>query len=189
MMLVIEIVAVITGLTCVFLQTQENQWAWPFGILSVALYVYIFGESYLFSDLLLNSIFVVLNFYGWWNWSEYSPREEIVEISQLKKDKIQIWIIISILGTLVGGYLMDTQTRAAYPYPDAFVVVASLVAQIFLARKVIENWLIWVIVDIVAIVLYIMKGLNLTAMLFVAYLALSIMGHFKWQKKFSKSII
>jgi len=171
----LEVTAAIAGFICVFLQTRENVWAWPAGILSVALYAYIFRESSLYSDMILNSIFVILNIYGWWNWLKEGPNKETVQVTQLTKKGILTWLFVIITGTSLWGYIMDTRTDAAFAYGDAFTTVASLVAHL-------ENWSIWIIANIVSIYIYSLKVLYPTTILFICYLALSTLGYFTWKK-------
>ena len=182
---VLEVTAAIAGFICVFLQTRENVWAWPAGILSVALYAYIFRESNLYSDMILNSIFVILNIYGWWNWLKEGPDKEMVQVTRLTQNGILTWLFVIISGTAIWGYIMNTQTDAAFAYGDAFTTVASLVAQYLLARKVLENWPIWIIANIVSIYIYSQKGLYPTTILFTGYLALSTLGYFTWKRTLS----
>lgn len=178
----LEVTAAIAGFICVFLQTRENVWAWPAGILSVALYAYIFRESSLYSDMILNSIFVILNIYGWWNWLKEGPNKQTVQVTQLTKNGILTWLLVIVSGTAIWGYIMDTRTDAAFAYGDAFTTVASLVAQYLLARKVLENWSIWIIANIVSIYIYTQKGLYPTTILFICYLGLSTLGYFTWKR-------
>ena len=185
---ILEVTAAIAGFVCVFLQTRENVWAWPAGILSVALYAYIFRESSLYSDMILNSIFVVLNIYGWWNWLQRGPDQESIKVTRLTKQEIITWTLVIIFGTLGWGYIMDSQTDASFAYGDAFTTAASLVAQYLLARKVLENWPIWIIANIVSIFIYTQKELYPTTILFMGYFVLAILGYITWKRTLEGNI-
>lgn len=175
----IEVVAVIAGIVHVFLLTKGRVEAWPFGILSVALYIVIFQEARLYSDMLLHGIYVVLNFYGWWRWRKGSDEREY-PVSYMAWIERGVAVMLIILATIALGYVMDVKTDADFPFPDAFTTCASLVAQYLLAVKKRENWLIWMVVDVVAIYIYLIKGLYFTSGLYGVYLILSIIGWRKW---------
>ncbi len=182
--IVLEAVAVIAGILCVWLQTKEDIRAWPFGILSVILYVYIFHENYLYSDMILNAIYIILNIYGWWNWSRRKTEvKSEVPVQTISSQGHIILVVIIIVGTAIWGWNMGHFTRAQFVYYDAFTTVGSLVAQYLLAKKYLENWYVWIIVDLVAIPVYLAKGLHLTALLFGVYLALCIYGLLQWKKQ------
>lgn len=181
--LFLEIVAVITGFACVYLQTRENVLAWPLGIISVVLYVYIFWDVRLYSDMILNSIYIILNVYGWWTWQEKKEESDNLKIERLKWPGQLMALVTIIVGTYFWGTLMQQTTDASFPYGDAFTTITSLVAQFLLTRKVIDNWFLWIIADVVAIYIYCTKGIYLTAGLFVGYLLLCILGWVQWQNK------
>jgi nicotinamide mononucleotide transporter len=182
--IVLEILAAVCGVLCVCIQSQEKILAWPFGIISVFLYVFIFYETYLYSDVLLNATYVVLNIYGWWYWStQKGENKEVVEIIQLDFKGYLIWLLAIFFGTIALGSFMGNVLGASLPYLDAFTTSGSLVAQYLLAKKVLQNWLLWIVVDIVAINMYIYKNMYITAALFVGYLLLCILGYSKWQKE------
>ena len=173
----VEVIAVIAGVVHVFLLTKGRVEAWPFGILSVALYIIIFQEAKLYSDMLLHGVYVVLNFYGWWRWGKGKVE---YPVSYMRVVERIVALVVILFATLGLGYFMDVTTDADFPFPDAFTTSASLVAQYLLAVKKRENWLIWIVVDVVAIYIYLVKGLYFTSGLYGVYLILSIIGWRKW---------
>jgi nicotinamide mononucleotide transporter len=182
--LILQLVATITGILCVYLQTREKILAWPFGIISVSISAYIFLQSGLYSDVILHMVYVVLNIYGWWNWHT-SRRSDtsLAPILLLTKQAWFIWAITIVIGTGVLGVLMGHYTNASVPYFDAFTTVGSLVAQYLLAKKILQNWILWILVDVVAINVYIYKEIYIIAFLFLVYLMLSTKGYFDWKKQ------
>ncbi len=178
----LEAIAVITGLVHVFLLTREKVIAWPFGLLSVGLYVYIFQDARLYSDVILHLVYIGLNIYGWWNWSRKDADQATLPVSSLSRSARFLYLVFILAGTLVWGALMQRYTDASYPFPDAFTTVASLVAQFLLTRKKLENWLIWIVVDVVAMNIYALKGLYLTTGLYGVYLLICIKGLLDWQR-------
>lgn len=183
--LILQIIAAVTGVGCVYLQTQEKILAWPLGIISVGVSIYVFYTSRLYSDVLLHVVYVVLNIYGWWNWVQKRQSEEAVApILQMQRSGYLLWTLVIAVGTLTLGTLMQRWFGASLSYFDAFTTVGSFVAQFLLARKVMQNWTLWIIVDIVAINIYIYKGIYIIAALFAVYLVLCIKGYFDWRKSY-----
>lgn len=177
----LEIFAVLTGLLHVFLLTREKLIAWPLGILSVATYTLIFFDNKLYSDVILHIGYIALNIYSWWKWSSKANTSNHLPISYLNFT-FRIWILVLIiLGSSGLGWFMQQNTNADFPFGDAFTTVTSLTAQVLLAFKKRENWILWMVVDVVAISIYSAKGLYLTAGLYLLYLAISFMGWRSWK--------
>jgi len=158
-----EFIAMLAGISCVYLQTKEKIEAWFFGILHI--------------------ILLILNIYGWWYWSQKKKSDSSkAPILFFKSKDWLIWSAVIIISTPIWGYLMNTFFDASLAYLDAFTTVGSLVAQYLLAKKYLENWLIWIIVDVVAIGVYTYKELYFVAFLFLVYLVLCILGWKDWKK-------
>lgn len=181
---ILEIVATVSGLIHVFLLTREKIIAWPFGILTVALYVYIFYSTRLYSDAILHIFYIALNSFGWYNWARRRGNQEEVVISRLLPSQLALSTGVITVGALCWGYIMFTYTDADFAYFDAFIIVASLLAQYLLTQKKIDNWVMWIIVDLVAIPIYFLKGLYFTSGLYVVYLLLCISGLLTWRSIF-----
>ncbi len=178
----LELIATIAGLIHVYLLTRERLIAWPFGILSVAIYVYIFFVSRLYSDAILHVFYIGLNTYGWFHWMRRDQSSKRLPVTRLSGIHLAMVLGAIFLFTLIWGYVMDTRTDAYFAYFDAFTTVASLIAQFLLTRKKIDNWLIWIAVDLVAIPIYLAKGLYLTSGLYGVYLILCISGWLEWRR-------
>lgn len=184
--LILQIIAAVTGVGCVYLQTREVIWAWPLGIISVAVSIYVFYTSQLYSDVLLHAVYVILNAYGWWHWSTNKESgEALAPITQMRRNGYLVWALVLLAGTAAMGYFMGNFLGASLSYFDAFTTVGSFIAQFLLARKVLQNWLLWIIVDVVAINVYIYKGIYIIAALFAVYLLLSIKGYYDWRKSYA----
>ena len=178
----IEIVATVFGLACVILYMFRNVWAWPTGLVQVVLYCYIFYEVKLYSDLILHVIYVGLQLYGWYHWLYGGARRDSLPVRVLAPRTLAGWAALGLVGTLLWGTLMARYTDAALPYPDAFTTVLSLIAQWLLARKVLESWLFWIVVDVAAIGIYLVKGLYFTSGLYAAFLVLATLGFLQWRR-------
>lgn len=184
----IEAIAVVFGLACVWLCIRQNIWCWPTGLVQVALYLFIFYEVKLYSDMLLHGIYVLMQFYGWYWWlhggqSSGTPNTRL-PISRLSARAGIGWPLLVVCASLSLGWLMASQTDAALPYADAFTTVASLVAQWLLARKVLETWLFWIVVDLAAIGIYWHKALYLTSGLYACFLILALLGLLAWRRDY-----
>jgi len=181
-MTIIEIIATITGIIAVALQAKEKIEAWPFAIISVAIMAYIFFFSKLYSDFGLHIIYIVLNIFGWYVWVSKKETKEVAPTKILSTKGFLLSGLLAVLGTGVLGYIMNNYTDADLSYIDAFTTSGSLVAQYLLAKKYLQNWLIWIIVDVVAIPVYIYKELYFFAFLFLVYLVICVWGYISWKK-------
>ena len=182
----LETSGVITGILCVYLAAKNNILNWPTAIVSVIIYIFIFLEAKLYADMGLQVYFLVMNVYGWYFWSRRSKDEKVPVSSITPKE-----IILSIIGisvfTVALGFFLYKGTDASFPFIDSFCTACSLVAQIFLARKVMENWLIWIFVDIIYVGVYIAKDLHLTAGMYALYVYIAAMGYLEWRKEYRLS--
>ncbi len=188
----LEIIAVIISALAVWLTARRNVWCWPIGIVSVLLYARIFFDAKLYSDLLLQLIFAVMQLYGWWNWTHKKAAENAVE------DKLHIlpqrlsaagWgvgLLIGALGSVLLGYVMARYTDAHIPWIDSALTSFSLVAQFWMARKYIANWWLWIIVDVIYVGVYIYKDLQLTAGLYTLFIVLAVVGLVNWRRELSE---
>jgi nicotinamide mononucleotide transporter len=184
----LEIIGVITGLACVALAALNNIWNWPVAIVSVGIYIFIFFDSHLYADMGLQVYFMAMNFYGWYYWSKKPDTEEKIPVMRITGRETVYSIIAVIVFTVFLGSVLK-YTPASYPYIDSFCAACSLVAQVFLARKVLENWLIWIFVDIIYVGVYIFKHLDLTAIMYGVYVGLALWGYFDWRKDYKKQVL
>ncbi len=183
----LEVVAVITGLLCVYLAAKNKIWNWPFAIISVSIYGFIFYHNHLFADMGLQFYFLCINIYGWYFWSHKPATEQKTPVVLINKKQIWLSAGAIILFTVILGSVLK-YTPASYPYLDSFCAACSIVAQFFMARKVVENWLLWVFVDIVYVGIYVAKGLHLTAGMFGIYVVIALIGYIDWKKEWKKQI-
>jgi nicotinamide mononucleotide transporter len=177
----IEAIATVAGALCVFLLVRENIWNFPFGILQVVLSAYVFFQQRLFSDVILQFFFAVLNIYGWIHWTHRGSLPQL-PVTRMTGRAIAVFVVLTIIATGVWGTVAKTQLNAAAPYADGFILVASLVAQWLTARKHLESWLFWIAVDVVAIPLYASRGLYFFAALYVAFMILCFAGLREWRR-------
>ena len=180
-MSLLEAIAVVLGLINVVLVVQRSLWNYPFGIAMVVLYAHIFFGARLYSDALLQIFFFVVQIYGWVHWARVSAQTGDVAVVRLSPNARLGWVIGCAVATAIWGWGMYRFTDAAYPWWDGGVAILSVAAQLLMSRRFIENWVLWIAVDVLAIGLYAAKDLWLTAGLYGMFLLLSIWGLIGWR--------
>ena len=179
-----EVFAVILGITYVILAAKESQWAWPFAFFSTLIYTILFWDGALISSSILNFYYMAMAIYGFILWKEDEEGARL-SISSLALKQHMLIIASGLVGAVVLGYLSETYLGARFAYLDAFVMVFSGIATWMMAKKVLENWLYWMIIDSTAIVLYFKSGYLATIVLFVLYVVLAFYGYASWRKRFN----
>lgn len=182
-MSVIELIAASLGVLAVWLTIRQNLWCWPIGLVMVLIYSWIFYDVKLYSDMLLQGIYAVLQLYGWWQWTRGGSQHSGRQISRLGVNGLLLSLTIGAAGSLLLGYGMATYTDAAAPWLDASLTAFSLVAQVWMAQKRLENWLLWIILDVIFVGLFIHKELYLTAGLYALFTLLAVHGWRQWQRQ------
>lgn len=178
----IEFFALIFGIIAVYFNTRENVWGWPTGIVGVVLSSIVLYDARLYADLMLHAVYFVLGFYGWYEWLHGGRNDSAKEVGTLRYKMLSALLLAGVLGTGLMGYLFDQYTDADLAYWDAFTTSFSLVGQYMLAKKKIENWILWLVVDAVAAGMYWYKGLAMLALLYFLYLGLATYGWINWRK-------
>jgi nicotinamide mononucleotide transporter len=179
----LEWFGVFTGILCVWLAAKNNIYNWPIAIVSVVIYIFIFFESKLYADMGLQFYFLIMNFYGWYFWSKNKNNKQAESaVSLITKKEIMLSIAGVVVFTAVLGFLLHKNTDASFPFVDSFCTACSLIAQIFLARKVLQNWLIWIFVDIIYVGVYVSKDLYATAFMYALYVYIASVGYFDWRR-------
>lgn len=178
----LEWVAAGLGVINVALVVRRSVWNYPFGLAMVSLYFVVFAEARLYSDALLQVFFFVVQLYGWRNWVRAKRAAGEVPVALMTVRERAVWLVATLAASLVWGLGMARFTDAAAPLVDAGVAGFSIAAQILMARRKLENWLVWIAVDAVAIGLYASRGLTLTAGLYALFLVLATAGFFQWRQ-------
>lgn len=168
----------------VYLSARENIWSWPTAILNVSLYTFIFFHSGLYSDMGLQVVYLALSIYGWHQWLRGGENRTTLKVSRASP---RVWVIGVGLAAVVWLSLAQytsTLPGVALPYLDSGLTALSLLAQWMMTRKIVENWALWIIADIVYVPMYISKHLYVTAGLYAVFLALAIMGLVRWWRSY-----
>ncbi len=179
----IELAGVVLSLLYLVLSIRQNIFLWPVGLLSAFMYVIVFFESKFYADMGLNVYYFFISIYGWVNWSR-KPAGESKElpVTSMGSRGWGIVILLIIVLFFLLGFILDRFTDSPIPYWDAFTTAGSIVATYLLTRKVIGHWIIWIVVDLVSMGLYIYRGLLPTAVLFLVYTGMAVIGYRQWRK-------
>jgi len=185
----LELVAVLTSILYVVLAAKGHILCWPAAIISTVLYTVIFYNVYLWMDSLLQLYYLLMAVYGWFCWQKSNTPNsntdsKVLLYSQwsLKRHSIIILALASV--SIVLGWLMSTFTPAHFPYLDSATTVFSVFATYLITQKVIENWLYFIVIDIVSIYLYVEKDLMPTAALFASFVIFAAYGYWQWNKQY-----
>ena len=179
----LEWCGVFTGILCVWLAAKNNIFNWPIALISVLIYIFIFYESKLYADMGLQFYFLAMCAYGWYFWTKNKNNKEAeTPVAMITKKEIVLSIAGVIVFTAILGFILRENTDAAFPFIDSFCTACSLIAQLFLARKVLHNWLIWIFVDVIYVGVYISKGLYATAIMYALYVYIAWVGYRDWKK-------
>ena len=179
-----EWIGVVTGFICIYLAAKENVWNWPISIISVLAYAWVFFDATMYGDMALQFYFLFTAFYGWYYWIQKKDNTDHRPVTAIKgREWLIIVFSVAVLSGLLGLFL-DHYTNTDVPYADGFCTALSFAAQILLTRKVLENWILWIIVDICYVPLYIYKHLNLSAVFYGFLIIIAFMGYLDWRKTY-----
>ncbi|WBS01321.1 nicotinamide riboside transporter PnuC [Pseudoduganella sp. SL102] len=178
----LELLSFVLSIATVWLNIRQNHWAWLFAILSSALYGVVFFQAKLYGDMGLQLVFITVSVWGWYQWLHGDDTHARLPVTQLA------WRgrAAAALGWLAGfaalAWFLMTFTDTDVPFADGFLTAGSLVGQLLLSRKKLENWHVWIIVDVLYVALYVHKGLMLTALLYGLFVAMAAIGLLAWRK-------
>lgn len=183
---VVEIIGFVTGALCVWGVARQRLWSWPVGIVNNAAFLILFLGTGLYGNAVLQLIFAGLAVYGWITWlrgrADSSATNDL-PVTAASWRGVVVMAGAIVLGTAVGALVLNTGTDSTAAIPDAFILVGSLGATFWQARKTIQHWWVWIAIDIVSVPLYISRGLLLTGLLYMIFLALCVYGLIDWQRK------
>ena len=186
----VELLGSIFGLLYILFSIKQNIWCWPIGFITSALYIYVFFVSKFYADMGLQVYYLVISLYGWYHWM-FGAKNKKQDDLKITKTGLRVGIILFLMNAVTFifiAYILVNFTDSEIPYWDAFTTSASFVATWMLARKMIEHWIIWIIVDLVSLGLYIYKGLYPTVTLFAVYTILALLGYLEWKKAIKKQL-
>ncbi|AZP14234.1 nicotinamide riboside transporter PnuC [Undibacterium parvum] len=185
----LELISFLLSVVTVALNIRQVHWAWLFAILSSALYAVVFLDARLYGDMALQFVFILVSVWGWYLWlgaasaSDSDPAPISPRIARLTRLQRCYGILAWGLGFVLLSWFLKSFTDTDVPYADGFLTAGSLLGQLLLSRKKLENWHVWIIVDVLYVGLYVYKNLMLTAILYALFVLMAIMGLRVWSKQ------
>jgi len=175
-----EAVAVVLGVAYLLLAMRESLWCWYAAFASTAIFLVVFWNVGLLMESALQLYYLAMAIYGWWHWQHGSEDRAELPISSWNRRQHLLAIAAVVLAAAASGALLQGYSTAALPYLDSFTTWGSIITTWMVARKILENWLYWLVIDSVSIYLYLDRALYLTALLFVLYIVIVLFGYRKW---------
>ena len=184
---ILEAIAVFFGILSVWFAKKVNILVFPTGIISVVIYVYICFFAKLYADMGINFVFFVMSVYGWYMWSRKDAEKHILPISSCNRKEHLISAFMLAFFFITLSYFLSNYTDSNVPVIDSLTTSIFIVGMWLMARKKIENWIYWIIGDVISIPLYFYKELALTSVQFTVFLVLAILGFLEWRRKLLRS--
>ncbi len=178
----LENLGIIATLICVWLNVKQNIWGWFWAIISSGIYGIVYFQSNLYSDMELQVVFIIISIYGWWQWFNGSNEKDNLPVIKTPIKYFPLLVLILLAFAGFSGYFHGKYTNASFPYFDSTLTATSLIAQWLLARKYIENWILWIVANVGYVAMYFSKSLYGTSFLYVLLLAMAIKGYLDWRK-------
>ena len=175
------------GLICVILLIRQNVLTWPFGIAYVLISLYIFYDAKLYADLILHVFYLWMNIYGWYYWIHGRSEEAELPVTAERREVLIPLLAGSAVGIAICGFLFQNYTDASVPYWDSTTTVLSFAAMWLTARKKIESWHLWLVVDLLATGIYFYKELYFYSILYLVYIGLAVAGTLSWRRSMQES--
>lgn len=179
----IEILAIVFTFICVYLTTKNKVSSWPVGIIGVTLFLVLFFQVQLYAEVITQIVFLLQSFYGWYNWSQLKdkPPAPITSLTNIEKRK---WLSVIFISTAILWQIL-LHTNAAIPLLDSFTTSISLVANWLLAKRKLENWWLWIFVDLIYVGMFAYKMLYLTSGLYFVFFFMAIYGYINWRNEYN----
>ena len=184
----LELMAVVFAIIYLVLAVRENILCWFAAGISTLIFLYIFWDVKLYMQFSLQVYYFAMAVFGWFQWRLANAGSTSMQVSMWSMGKHFIALAFIVLLTLLSGYFLDYGTDAQLPYLDSFTTWGSVVTTFMVVRKILENWIYWLVIDSISIYLYIDRELYFTAMLFVVYIAITFFGWFSWSKKYQPNM-
>jgi nicotinamide mononucleotide transporter len=178
----IEVIGVVFGLGYVVFAIRESSWCWPSGIVGALAYVVFFHQQRLPGQAALQAILTSLCVYGWWHWRRGESLSGRLAVTRARPTVLAATAVAVALGGLALGVLLRQSTDGVAPFVDGGLVAASLAAQWMAARKWLENWVVWIAVNVVSIALFASQGHGLTTGLYLLYRVMAFVGYRSWKR-------
>jgi nicotinamide mononucleotide transporter len=178
----IEILGAVTGMVYIYFSIRRIIWLWPLGIITSAFYVFIFFDSRFYADMGLQVYYFAISIYGWRTWKTIKEDEGKIPVKRIAFYQLIMFLFYTIILTFIISLILINYTDSPLPVWDAFTTAGSILATYMLAKRYIENWLFWIVIDVISIGLYLYRGLYPTVVLFAVYSVMAVVGYYKWKE-------
>jgi nicotinamide mononucleotide transporter len=185
----LELLAMLLALAYLLLAMRHSLWCWPAALCSTVIYTYVMWQHALLSDALLQVYYAAMALYGWWHWrllqqTKQQSKSGVKPVLEWGWQAHFRLITVATVAGLLLGYLMANYTHADYPWVDAMTTSFSVMTTYLVVRKLLSNWLYWLVIDLVCVYVYLQKGLYFTTALFVLYSFLAVIGYVAWRSHY-----
>jgi nicotinamide mononucleotide transporter len=178
----LEFTAVVLAIAYLVLAIRQNIWCWICAGISTGIYIALFLDARLYMQSVLNAFYLAMAIYGWISWRQGVDRQESLPVVRWRSSLHATALVVVLAGSLATGWGLSRWTDAAYPYVDSMTTFAAIWATFLVARKVLENWWYWLVIDMASVVIYWDRGLQLTSMLFLVYVCMIPVGYLAWRR-------
>lgn len=185
----LELFAALLGAISVYLSVRQNIWSWPTAIVNVVVYAVVFYRAKLYADMGLQVIYALLSLYGWYEWLYGGEHRTALHVSRTTPRLGALLAVIGLTGAGALGLILRGATDAALPFMDSMLSSTSLVAQWMMTRKKVENWLVWIAVDVLYVGMFTFKHLYITAVLYLVFLILAVRGWIDWRRSLATEVL
>lgn len=183
----IEIAGTIAGIAGVWLTTKQIIWCWPVNLINVCSYIYVFFINQNFAYFGLQIFYLIFTIYGWYNWRYGGEGKGELKVSRMSLKMFAISFLILAAGGLLLGIILKQFTTDRLPFLDSFMSIGGVICTYLSARKLVENWLIWVVIDMISVGMFFYQSLYPTVVLYIFYSAIALYGYFQWRKDYFKT--
>lgn len=183
----LELIAVLFAIAYLLLAVKENILCWSAALISTFIFLFIFWQVRLYMESGLQIYYIGMAIYGWHQWTRSGEGETRLTITSWNHKQHIVALALITIATILSGFILSSETDARLPFIDSFTTWSSVVTTYMVARKILENWLYWLVIDSVSIYLYLDRELYFTALLFAIYIIIILFGWFSWQKSYRQT--
>jgi nicotinamide mononucleotide transporter len=189
--ILLEVIAIFFGLLSVWYAKKDNIWVFPTGIINTSIYVYLLWKWSLLGDMMINFYYVIMSIYGWYHWTRKKDNVVQFKISRMNsyEKKVSIVIFVLTIGFVVAVYTFFDKFTHWTSYVDTMVTGIFFVGMWLMARRKIENWILWIVGDIISIPMYFVKGYSFTSIQYLIFTIIAIFGYLEWKRTLQQKIV
>lgn len=184
----LEIAGTLAGLLYLWFEYKASIWLWPVSIIMPAIYIIVYYQVGLYADSGISIYYLLAGIYGWWAWARHTVRGKEKSITFTPRRLVVLLFFIGGIVFMLIGHILSAYTNSTVPWWDSFTTALSIIAMWMLARKYVEQWLVWLVVDVASCGLYIYKELYFTSFLYGLYAAIAFFGYLKWKQLMNNTV-